>query len=256
MVVLTMNAAIVAALEDYNALQDPQKPAQLPGEPSLESPQLDNPITYGQLLDLSIYMQQHGEDDKLSKYELGTLLQGSQVKSSPRKLDRKTEGSDYQKLMARLRRQEEEREYKKMTSAPPEFPPAQPEISPEDEKDEMTYSDVNRQMTLIINVIVSIVACGIGVWLVARHFSTPQRVALSMTGGGVVGVAEVAVYFGYIRRLTEAKSKETAKTESRFISESWVIEARPTKEPLSVEPTGDVQAKDEGSVRLRKGKRR
>jgi len=89
------------------------------------------------------------------------------------------------------------------------------------EEDEMTYSDVNRQMTLIFNVIVTIVACGVSIWLIARHFSAPTRLALSMGGALIVGVAEVVIYAGYIRRLGEAKTKEKKTKEVKSISETW-----------------------------------
>ena len=91
------------------------------------------------------------------------------------------------------------------------------------EDEEMTYADVNRQVALIINVLVSIVACGVALWMAARHWSVPSRLGLSMGGGGLVGVAEVAIYAGYLRRLTEAKQKEKKKTEKKEVFETWVI---------------------------------
>jgi len=90
----------------------------------------------------------------------------------------------------------------------------------------MTYADINRQMALIANVLISILACSVALWKVAWHWSVPQRLALSMTGSLVVAVAEVAIYAGYIGRLKEAKTKEKKKVERKEVGESWVIEAR------------------------------
>lgn len=45
-----------------------------------------------------------------------------------------------------------------------------------------------------------------------------------------MAVAEVVIYTGYIRRLTEAKSKERKKVERKTINESSVIEGRQGKE--------------------------
>lgn len=139
--------------------------------------------------------------------------------------------------MARLRREEESRSYERMLNPLPAsealisryptntyghlFPPAQTE-----EDDEMTYADVNRQMALIANVLISIIACSVAIWKVAWHWNTPARLALSMTGSIVVAVAEVAIYAGYIGRVSEAKTKERKKVEKKTVENSWVIEGK------------------------------
>ena len=141
--------------------------------------------------------------------------------------------------MARLRRNEEAQEYERMFSrsrgtskwsSALSSNVATNSLKPpknEESDDEITYTDVNRQVTLIINVLVTIIACGIAMWLVAYHWSTPKRLALSMSSSVVVGVAEVAIYAAYLRRLDTAKVKERRKTEKRSITNTWVIEASP-----------------------------
>ena len=133
--------------------------------------------------------------------------------------------------MARLREEEEAREYERMMNPlPPKetfsqrFPNAHlfPNVAIPEE-DEVTYADINRQMALIINVLVSIIACSVAIWMAASHWSTPTRLGLSMGGSGVVGVAEVVVYAGYIRRVKEAKEREKNKVEIKEIVETWVI---------------------------------
>ena len=88
----------------------------------------------------------------------------------------------------------------------------------------MTYADINRQMALIANVLISILACSIGVWKAAWHWDVPSRLALSMASSILVAAAEVAIYMGYIGRLSEAKEKEKKKVEKRVVGESWIIE--------------------------------
>ena len=39
-----------------------------------------------------------------------------------------------------------------------------------------------------------------------------------------MAAAEVAIYMGYIGRLSEAKEKEKKKVEKRVVGESWIIE--------------------------------
>ena len=138
--------------------------------------------------------------------------------------------------MARLRRQEEDRAYERMINPPlptetfsqrfPNashaalFPATQADIG---EDDEVSYADINRQMTLIINIMISIVACSVAIWLAARHWSTPSRLGLSMGGSGMIGVAEVVVYAGYLRRIKEAREKGKKDTEFKEIIKTWVI---------------------------------
>lgn len=138
--------------------------------------------------------------------------------------------------MARLRKEEEARAYERMLNPQlsmetfsqrfPTSPHAHlfpPSHSIEKEEDEVSYADINRQMALIINVLLSIVACSVAIWLAASHWSTPTRLGLSMSGSGVVGVAEVVVYAGYLRRVKEAKIRAKTKSEVKEIIKTWVI---------------------------------
>lgn len=144
--------------------------------------------------------------------------------------------------MARLRREEEERNYDRMTNPPApietffqRFPASSaahafdsnytPKRQPDPfaESDEVTYADVDRQMALIFNVIVSIVACAGAIWVVARWWSTPMRLALSMSGSILVGVAEVVVYSSYVKKVGDSKAKEKSKKEIKQIAKTWVL---------------------------------
>ena len=155
--------------------------------------------------------------------------------------------------MARLRQEEELRAYDRMigpthsreeTSAQRSpnskhknlFP-----TSPEDigDEDEVSYADLNRQLGLIINVLLSIIACSAALWIAARHWSLPSRLALSMGGSGTIGIAEVVVYAGYLRRVKEAKDKGKKERETKEITDTWVIGG-----------TKSENEKDEDSVSL------
>lgn len=162
--------------------------------------------------------------------------------------------------MSRLRAEEEQRQYERMLSPslqnetfkqrfPNAFDPAlsHGQNTTAANIDEVTFADVNRQVILIINVLVSILACGVSIWFAARRWDVPQRLGLSMSGSGVVAAAEVAIYLGYISRLKDAKDKEVKKVESKEIVETWIID----KGPMSV-ATGNTS----DTTRLRKGKHR
>ncbi|KAH0542107.1 hypothetical protein FGG08_003487 [Glutinoglossum americanum] len=96
-------------------------------------------------------------------------------------------------------------------------------IATEDTEDEITYADVNRQLTLVLNILLSIVACSVAIWLASSSWSTPKRLGLSMGGSGIVGVAEVVVYAGYLRRLKDAKEKVKREVERKEVVKTWVV---------------------------------
>jgi len=168
--------------------------------------------------------------------------------------------------MARLRREEEARKYNAMLTSSTGGNSSNPfALSPKpsshstfatgEDEEEMTFADVNRQLTLIINVLVTIIACGVSIWLVAGHFSAPRRLALAMGGAFLVAVAEVAIYAGYLRRITEAKTVEKGKKEKKTVIGTWTIGGSLSEK--AVVSTASGKKEDEASsVRYRAGKRR
>lgn len=169
--------------------------------------------------------------------------------------------------MARLRAVEEQKAYTRMLQGhpPPDvrpqtfyerFPQAKLfESHPANEQDdEITYQDINRQLTLIVNILVTVVACAAALWLAARHWNTPARLALSMAGSILVAVAEVVIYTGYIRRVGEAKEVERkkAKLETKEVVDTWVIEGK--GKDVKPKMIGEVLGQDprDTAVRLRK----
>lgn len=219
---------------------------------------------------------------------LNDLLRGSRIYTPPPKpkpepvsiilrprlhpcTDDPPQSTEYKQLMARLRREEEARAYERMLNPPApaesfsqRFPTSNAHLfsaagmdhfANTDEDDEVTYADINRQLALIINVLVSIIACSCAIWIAARYWSTPARLALSMTGSGVVAVAEVAIYMGYLRRIKEARVEEKKKPEIKEIAETWVIEGGNEKKSTAIHKTSVVSDEAE-NVRHRKGKQK
>ncbi|PBP24611.1 vacuolar H+-ATPase assembly protein [Diplocarpon rosae] len=236
-------------------------------EPSLMDPKLGNPISHGQIVELSQDMKAR----KLQPCRLEDLLKGARVFVPPP--PRKPEPTlEYKALMARLRRDEEARSYERMTNPPPpmetfsqRFPAAsaarafscsQPNIKASDPDDDgIAYTDVHRQVTLIFNVLVSIVACAAAIWVAAKWWSTPARLALSMSGSALVGVAEVAVYSGYMRRLGEAKGKEKKIKEIKEVVKTWAVGAGISMEEVTDESSMYIASK-EGKTRVRARERK
>ncbi|MCJ1301660.1 hypothetical protein MMC08_004461 [Hypocenomyce scalaris] len=275
MVQLTMTPAIVAALQACHKINPSilSSDAQAT-DPSLEDPVVGHPISHGQIIGMSRSIRKHADSPgearmaagELPSYHLDDLLRGSRVYIEPSKP--KAEPSpEYKALMARLRREEEARAYERLINPPlpvesfsQRFPATHPELFPAstqaeiDQDDEITYADVNRQMALILNILVSIVACSVAIWLAASHWSTPKRLGLSMGGSLMIGVAEVVVYTGYLRRLKEARVKGKREVEIKEVIKTWVIGGH--EEKLTSDATKAILPKDEQGDKVRKRRSR
>lgn len=168
--------------------------------------------------------------------------------------------------MARLRREEEARAYERLINplrATETFEQRFPNSSnsrlfSDDqvqvaEDDEMTYADLNRQMTLIINILVSIVACSVALWLVAGSWSVPSRLALSMGGSILIAVAEAVVYAGYLRRVKEAREKGKRRIEIKEIIKTWVIGTE-NERPLQLNEASGATSRESTETQVRKRK--
>ncbi|KAL2063915.1 hypothetical protein VTL71DRAFT_4409 [Oculimacula yallundae] len=234
-------------------------------EPVLLDPRIGNPILHGQVVELS----QNMKDQKLQPCRLEDLLRGARIYSPP-PAPKSEPTSEYKALMARLRREEEARTYERMTNPPPPmetfsqrfpadsaaraFDSSHQNINASDPDDDgITFADVDRQMALIFNVLISIVACAVAIWIAAKWWSTPARLALSMSGSALVGVAEVVVYSGYLRRVTEAKGKEKQVKEVKEIVKTWVVGAGNDTEDVSEKTPVNIETReDDQGLRARK----
>lgn len=258
MVLLTITPAAKSAVELYNQLSDGKHDSSL-GEPLLSEPVVGGPVSHAQLIQVARFLRDSDVANS-NDFRLDALLKGANIYVPPpkpkpqpvcfhqhvcrkhRMLTQSDQTAEYTALMARLRKEEENRAYERMINPPTSIPEA-PRIPQKDEEDDdVTYADVNRQLALIINVLVSIIACSVAIWIAARHWSVPQRMALSMFGSTTVAVAEVVIYMGYISRIKEAKQLEREKVETKEVLDTWVIEKK--------------DSKSETEVRRRKGKHR
>ena len=178
--------------------------------------------------------------------------------------------------MARLRREQEEREYERMTNP---LPPTEtfahrhpngakmaqafaavnrPSQKEDMGDDDITYRDVHRQLMLILNFVASILGVAATLWIVARWWSTPARLFLTMGGSFLVGVAEVAVYSGYVWHLDQAKKKDKTLKEVKKIVQTWTVgpdgeaENEAKDEPEPVAAGGTIGTRDTALRRRRK----
>ncbi|KAI0096810.1 endoplasmic reticulum-based factor for assembly of V-ATPase-domain-containing protein [Hypoxylon sp. NC0597] len=242
MVLLTMTSSIVEALNRVaeTNTNDPPRDGEREsnstddGEPSLRDPAVGNPISHGQIIDIWKRLRNKTEH----AIRLEDLLRGATVYIPPP--PPKPEPTDeYKALMARLRREEEERSYERMLKkAPPResFAPRAPpapmthsfaEVNrpsrAEDIGDDIEHGDIQKQITLVINFIVSVFGCGAALWMAARWWSVPARLFLSLGGSIIVAIAEVAVYSAYTWRMAEGEKNLKKKKEIKEIIQTWVI---------------------------------
>lgn len=169
--------------------------------------------------------------------------------------------------MARLRHEEEERKYERMVASTKlpsfaqQFPNSTDSVvhsfaqvnrpSTKDDlgDDDVTFNDVHRQVMLLINFLVTIIGCAATLWILARWWSTPARLFLTMGGSFVIGVAEVGLYYGYLWHLGEARRKDVKTKEVRQVLETWVVNKE--DEGVIKEVAGGRES-DSTALRLRK----
>lgn len=144
------------------------------------------------------------------------------------------QSEEYKALMARLRREEAARAYQRMVSPTPptesfydRFPTAAvnrpTHASDLGDEDDVSYAEVQRQVMLIINFLVSILGVAGTLWVAARYWSLPARLLLALSGAIVVAVAETAVYRVYLWRKGQARAKQKAVVETQEVVNTWVV---------------------------------
>lgn len=182
-----------------------------------------------------------------------------------------SQSDEYKALMARLRRDEEQRAYERMTRPAPatetlsqRFPHSamshafaevnRPLRDSDTGDDDVSYNDVHRQLMLLLNFVVSILGVAGTLWVVARWWSTPARLFLTMAGSVVVGIAEVAVYQGYLWHLGEAKKKDGKVREVKEVMQTWVVgkEEGAVVVDAGAEHAGDADLVGDGNLRRRR----
>lgn len=92
--------------------------------------------------------------------------------------------------MARPRAEAEAKEYARPSNTDTKY-----------QDDEYTYEDLKRDMSIIVDILISTVATPAAVWMVASSWEVSERLALAFICSLVVRVAKVVIFWGYIRRI-------------------------------------------------------
>nr|RBQ98133.1 hypothetical protein FVER53263_11618 [Fusarium verticillioides] len=187
-----VEAAETPQIEDHDETEE-QESQQPTHEPTLDDPKLGNPMSHGQIIDLWKQLKAQGN----SNFTLEQLLRGASVYIPPP--PPKPEPSpEYKALMARLRREEEARSYERMMNPPPQhetfkdhFPSItasfaaanRPTSASDFGDDDVAMEEVHKQITLIINFLVSIAGVAGTLWVTAPPSVPRSRVKPLRTYG-------------------------------------------------------------------------
>ncbi|KAH9864638.1 hypothetical protein J1614_010573 [Plenodomus biglobosus] len=286
MVLLTITPGILRALESASKLlPDDVANLQTDNEPVLSHAKPGDPISHTQLIALSKMLKQNTTQPSSNPSKqledasdnsstiasppppttLSSLLHATTIYIPP-PAPKPTPTPEYTALMDRLRRDQEALSYSRLLNPPtretfsqrfPSAPsPFTTHVPPSALEDEITYEEVHRQIILIINILVSIVAVSVFLWVAARHWTVGKRLGLALGGSLAIAVAEVAVYGGYVRKVQEAKRVERRKPEIKEIVETWRVGGGKSAEGEGVNVDGKDKSDDVDGVRFRKGKHR
>ncbi|KAH8148386.1 uncharacterized protein LAJ45_07488 [Morchella importuna] len=201
MVQITLPAHLTAAISLYNSLPTTTDPI------NTTTPSIDHHTIHRISRALT---RAHNVDT----YRFSALLKGCSVYTLP-KPPKPVPTPEYTALMGRLRAEEEARAYAALTR--------QPHTSADDEDGEYTINDLKSHLSIIANILLSVVATSVAVWMVANSWDVPERLALAMTCSLVVAIAEVVVFGGYVRRIEESRSEEKKRCEVKEVVKSWEI---------------------------------
>ncbi|GAP90635.1 putative vacuolar h+-atpase assembly protein [Rosellinia necatrix] len=278
MVLLTMTSPMVEALMVLKDSKDPRDPSRDTAqsrdaeleEAFITDPAVGQPISHGQLLSTLKALKANGHVG----FRLESMLRGSALYVPPPP-PKPEPTEEYKQLMARLRREEEERSYERMIrKAPPResfaerFPLTpmahsfaevnKPSKISDIEGDDIEFGDVQKQMTLIINFLVSVFGCGAAIWKAAQWWPVSTRLFLSLGGALIVAITEVAVYSAYTWRMSQGEKKQAKAKEVREVVQTWVVgdekdedEDNPNQ-PTQPTPSADGVARDEPEPSLRR----
>ncbi|KAI5851893.1 endoplasmic reticulum-based factor for assembly of V-ATPase-domain-containing protein [Tricharina praecox] len=211
MVQLTTTPRLRRAVRIYNAL--PTTTTPLPADAVA--------LSHEQIRAVSRALAHHPADSDSGDgdYTFSTLLRGSGIfHAPPAPAPAKT--PEYIALMARLRRDEEEREYTALLAAPQHA--ASTSILSEDED----WKLVKSQISMIFNVLLSVLATAAAVWKVAGAWDVAARLGVAFLAAIVVAVAEVVLLWGYLGRVEEAGEKERQRGKGEVkgaTGVSWIV---------------------------------
>lgn len=143
-----------------------------------------------------------------------------------------TKTAEYTRLMERLRAEQQERQYQSYLAKEDDDRSVIDSIGQYRHQEKVLGNgsiakEVNYQLTTIVNILITTCSSGYAVWYwsgsSAGGLNYGLRMLLSLLAAAVVLLAEVVIFGGYLRRVDEARDRESKKVETREIVESVVF---------------------------------
>jgi TMEM199 family protein len=201
MVLLTTTPTILSALSSIPPTHLSSLSTTLPTTPG-------DPIPHSTLIALSRLLR---STPSSKKYTLNTLLRNAHPYTPPPTTS-PPKSPEYIALMTRLRAEQEQKEYRSMLASSNQQSVFQMTgVAEDEEKDDITPS-------LVINILLSIIMCGAAMFYMTRWWTNDGvRVLVSLGTAILVGIAEVVVYAGYLRKVKESRLKEQRVRERKIV---------------------------------------
>lgn len=137
---------------------------------------------------------------------LNHVLRGTSVYIRPK--ERSRPNPEYRKMMEQLRLQLAEKEYQAMVSHEARIGLL----------DKQNMKEIKSQLSVVINVLLSVGAVGLAAWYWTERWESANRVLACFVAAIVTAIAEVGIYLGYIDRIEQARRKERMLKETYPIS--------------------------------------
>jgi TMEM199 family protein len=178
--------------------------------PSIATPpQVGSPIDHHTLIALTHLLKTPSAPPALRRCTLSTLLRGTSVDTPPPPPPPQPT-PEYLALKQRLLEQQEQREYAALINKSSTML-TDAENEAENARDDVTPS-------LVFNILLSVLLCAGATFYITRFWSNDGiRVLVSLLVGIVVGVAEVTVYAGYLRKVERSRRLENKKREVKVM---------------------------------------
>ncbi|KAF8473959.1 endoplasmic reticulum-based factor for assembly of V-ATPase-domain-containing protein [Kalaharituber pfeilii] len=217
MVLLVPSAPLLTAIKLYNSLPQSSGLSGPEIDPIPLDPSPPEYVDHRTVKKISDVLLHTSPGDSANQYRLNSLLRGCAVYIPP-KPPKPEPTEEYKALMHRLRLESEECSYRSLLHP---TDPALTLLSSQEE--EYTLKDLRSDLSLIANVLFSVLATGGAVWAVASSWAVPERLALAFIAAIAVAIAEVVVLSGYYRRIEEAKALERKKVEKKEVIRTWTV---------------------------------
>ncbi|ODQ66708.1 hypothetical protein NADFUDRAFT_50619 [Nadsonia fulvescens var. elongata DSM 6958] len=209
-------------------------------------------VAHERLVEIVQHLRQNTSpaNDAPEDFSLTRILKGTQVYIPSRPVSA-PKSQEYLDRMARLKHDLEEAEYQTMIRETNSSFTGQDD---DYQTPATALKELKHQISTILNVIISVLSVSWALWYwsgsSASNWSLASRTLLSLFGGLVVLIADVAMYSNYLAKIGTAKKNERSKKEITSVISTMQFGTGPIHEKAKtmLQPVGEP----ESTIRKRK----